>query len=91
MEQLEKFQIIFNNPSAIYNASDTVYGYGWAVFKEPLHVQSKYSGHGNREQVQSKNSGHGNRVQVQSKYSGHGNRVYVQSKLKSWKKSLCTI
>lgn len=42
MEQLEKFQIIFNNPSAIYNAGDTVYGYGWAVFKEPLHVQSKY-------------------------------------------------
>lgn len=65
MEQLEKFQIIFNNPSAIYNASDTVYGYGWAVFKEPLHVQSKYSGHGNR-------------VHVQSKYSGHGKRVYVQ-------------
>lgn len=54
MEQLEKFQIIFNNPSAIYNASDTVYGYGWAVFKEPLHVQSKYSGHGNRVHVQSK-------------------------------------
>lgn len=40
MEQLEKFQIIFNNPSAIYNAGDTVYGYGWAVFKEPLHVQT---------------------------------------------------
>ena len=45
MEQLEKFQIIFNNPSAIYNAGDTVYGYGWAVFKEPLHVQSKCQGH----------------------------------------------
>ena len=45
MEQLEKFQIIFNNPSAIYNAGDTVYGYGWAVFKEPLHVQSKCHDH----------------------------------------------
>lgn len=40
--ELEKFQIIFNNPSSIYNAGDTVYGYGWAVFKEPIHVQSKY-------------------------------------------------
>ena len=41
MEQLEKFQIIFNNSSATYSAGDTVYGYGWAVLKEPIFVQSK--------------------------------------------------
>ncbi|KAK3098104.1 hypothetical protein FSP39_016146 [Pinctada imbricata] len=40
MDQLEKFQIIFNNPSATYNAGDTVYGYGWAVLKEPVFVQT---------------------------------------------------
>jgi hypothetical protein len=33
MEQLEKFQIIFNNPLATYHAGDTVFGYGWVVLK----------------------------------------------------------
>ncbi|XP_046353992.1 arrestin domain-containing protein 2-like isoform X1 [Haliotis cracherodii] len=40
MERLEKFQIIFNNPSATYCAGDTVYGYGWVVVKEAVYVQS---------------------------------------------------
>ncbi|KAL4233432.1 Arrestin domain-containing protein 1 [Mactra antiquata] len=38
--RLEKFQIIFNNPTATYHVSDTVYGYGWIVLKEPIFVQS---------------------------------------------------
>lgn len=42
MERLEKFQIIFNNPSATYCAGDTVYGYGWVVVKEAVYVQSKF-------------------------------------------------
>lgn len=42
MERLEKFQIIFNNPTATYYAGDTVYGYGWIILKEPMFVQSKY-------------------------------------------------
>ncbi|KAL3884103.1 hypothetical protein ACJMK2_030325 [Sinanodonta woodiana] len=40
MERLEKFQIIFNNPTATYCVGDTVYGYGWVIIKEPLFVQS---------------------------------------------------
>lgn len=43
MEQLEKFQIIFNNPLATYHAGDTVFGYGWIVLKNSMFVQSKYS------------------------------------------------
>jgi len=42
MEQLEKFQIIFNNPLATYHAGDTVFGYGWVVLKNSMFVQSKY-------------------------------------------------
>ncbi|WAR09057.1 ARRD2-like protein, partial [Mya arenaria] len=38
--RLEKFQIIFNNPTATYHVSDTVYGYGWVILKEPIFVQS---------------------------------------------------
>lgn len=40
MERLEKFQIIFNNPTATYYAGDTVYGYGWIILKEPMFVQT---------------------------------------------------
>ena len=42
MERLEKFQIIFNNPTATYSVGDTVYGYGWVILKEPIFVQSRY-------------------------------------------------
>jgi len=41
MERLEKFQIIFNNPTATYCAGDTVYGYGWVVVRDPVFVESK--------------------------------------------------
>ncbi|CAC5399455.1 unnamed protein product [Mytilus coruscus] len=40
MEQLEKFQIIFNNPLATYHAGDTVFGYGWIVLKNSMFVQT---------------------------------------------------
>lgn len=40
MEQIEKFQIVFNNPTATYFAGETVYGYGWLVVKEPVYVSS---------------------------------------------------
>ncbi|XP_060084282.1 arrestin domain-containing protein 2-like [Ylistrum balloti] len=40
MERLEKFQIIFNNPTATYSAGDTVYGYGWVVVKDPVFVET---------------------------------------------------
>lgn len=40
MERLEKFQIIFNNPTATYGVGDTVFGYGWVILKEPIFVQS---------------------------------------------------
>ncbi|KAK6170484.1 hypothetical protein SNE40_018868 [Patella caerulea] len=40
MDRLDKFQIIFNNPTATYYAGDTVYGYGWVVVKELMYVQS---------------------------------------------------
>ncbi|XP_076466753.1 arrestin domain-containing protein 3-like [Babylonia areolata] len=39
-EKLEKFQIVFNNPTATYFAGETVYGYAWIVVKEALYVQS---------------------------------------------------
>ncbi|KAK3691423.1 hypothetical protein RRG08_036226 [Elysia crispata] len=41
MEKIEKFHIVFNNPSATYLAGETVYGYGWLVIKEPVYVSSK--------------------------------------------------
>ncbi|XP_064602021.1 arrestin domain-containing protein 17-like [Liolophura sinensis] len=40
MERLEKFQIIFNKPTATYFAGETVYGYGWVVLREPIFVQT---------------------------------------------------
>nr|KAG5696810.1 hypothetical protein BaRGS_012833 [Batillaria attramentaria] len=40
MDKLEKFQMVFNNPTATYLAGDTVYGYAWLVVKEALYVQS---------------------------------------------------
>ncbi|KAL8579601.1 hypothetical protein ACOMHN_025554 [Nucella lapillus] len=40
VEKLEKFQIVFHNPSATYFAGETVCGYGWIVLKEALYVQS---------------------------------------------------
>ncbi|KAJ8314490.1 hypothetical protein KUTeg_006640 [Tegillarca granosa] len=40
MERLEKFQIIFNNPTATYCAGETVYGYGWVMLKEPIFVET---------------------------------------------------
>uniref|UniRef100_A0A0B6ZNE3 Arrestin C-terminal-like domain-containing protein n=2 Tax=Arion vulgaris TaxID=1028688 RepID=A0A0B6ZNE3_9EUPU len=40
MEKIDKFQIVFNNPSATYYAGDTVYGYGWFVLKESVYVSS---------------------------------------------------
>ena len=43
--RLEKFQIIFNNPTATYHVNDTVYGYGWVILKEPIFIQSKSSGY----------------------------------------------
>ncbi|ESO87264.1 hypothetical protein LOTGIDRAFT_154766 [Lottia gigantea] len=39
MDRLDKFQIIYNNPTATYYAGDTVYGYGWVVIKELMYVQ----------------------------------------------------
>ena len=44
MDKVEKFQIVFNNPTATYFAGETVYGYGWIVVKEALYVQSEYAG-----------------------------------------------
>lgn len=41
MDRLEKFQIIFNNPTATYCAGETVYGYGWVMLKESIFVESK--------------------------------------------------
>ena len=41
MDKVEKFQIVFNNPTATYFAGETVYGYGWIVVKEALYVQSE--------------------------------------------------
>ncbi|GFR98575.1 hypothetical protein ElyMa_004505600 [Elysia marginata] len=43
MEKIEKFQIVFNNPSATYLAGETVYGYGWIVIKEPVYVSRDIS------------------------------------------------
>ena len=46
MDKVEKFQIVFNNPTATYIAGETVYGYGWIVVKEALYVQSEFGGGG---------------------------------------------
>lgn len=42
MDKIDKFQIVFNNPSATYFAGETVYGYGWLVIKDPVYVSSEY-------------------------------------------------
>ena len=49
MDKVEKFQIVFNNPTATYIAGETVYGYGWIVVKEALYVQSELGGGGGEE------------------------------------------